>query len=360
MTAVDELNFFLFPHMTLSDNYLRNLSIFLPRLTLLEIVRQVSIPQCAQGKFAGWPVLNTDDLLYTRVGSCIQGYRDFAQVHGGRGGILGYLSRVFDDLDEPRYRIQEELRGKCPPDLDPGQKETMQAALFLEIARELDEKELEIVSSYVHLNEMEQEFRDIVGIDETESSEANLNPALSPETNGLIYMLPKRIASWFRMFSLRPAEGPTVFVACLPQVIEETLDMIRAGCERDEKKFSAATYSLGSIPGAGGLGRKQYQSLIEAPEMPELLSGCHSELEDFIKRAAAGENPAELQVRSRSIQSALEKLCGQCAIPAGDKVNMSLTLVENISLAEVSGFLGVSHGLEANTWPAILLSIEAG
>ncbi len=364
MVAVDELNYFLFPHMTISDNYLRDLSIFLPRLTLLEIVRQSSIPQWAQGKswaqgkFAGRPALSPDDPLFTRIGSCIRGYHDFAQVHGGQGGILGSLSRAFDDLDEPRYQIQEELRGKCPSDLDLGQKETMQAALFLEIARELDEKELEIVSSYIHLSEIEQEFRDIVGIDESESSEADLTPALAPDKNGLVYMLPKRIASWFRMFSLRPVEGPSVFVACLPQVIEETLEMIRAGCGRDGKKFSTATYSLGFIPGAGGLGLKQFQTIIEAPEMPELLSGCHRELEDFIKSAAGGENPAELQDRSRSVQSALEKLCGKCAMPAGDKVNLRLTLVENLSLAEVAGFLGVSRGFEANAWPPIFLSIE--
>jgi hypothetical protein len=360
MSAVDELNYFLFPHTMLSDNYLRDLCISLPRLTLLEIVRKAPVPEWAQGRVAGWPVLSPDDLLSTQISSCLQGYREFAQVHGGRGGILGYLSRVFDDLGESRYRIQEELRGKCPPDLNPGQKETMQAALFLEIARELDEKELEIVSGYVHLSEVEQEFRDILGIDESESGEADLTPSLAPDTSGLIYMLPKRIASWFRMFSLRPVEGLPVFVACLPQVIEETIEMIRAGCERDGEKFSAATYSLGFIPGAGDLGPKQYQTLIEAPEIPELLSSCHRELEDFIKSAAEGENPAELRGRSRSIQSALEKLCGECAVPAGDKVNLSLTLVENVFLTEISAFLGVPQGVEAKAWPPIFLSVEAG
>ena len=98
--------------------------------------------------------------------------------------------------------------------MDPAQKESVQAAIFLEIARELDEKELEIASSYAHLNAIEQEFHDILGIEDEESdrAETNLTPALAPDTNGLLYMLPRRIQSWFRMLSLKPPESMPVFV----------------------------------------------------------------------------------------------------------------------------------------------------
>ena len=359
VAGTETLSYFLFPHLTLSDNALRDLCIFLPRLNVLEIARQASIPQWAQERLSGWPVSPGDDLS-AGIDSCIKGYLNFAQVHGGPGGILGFLSRVFDETDEPRYSIQEELRGKRPKDMDPAQKKTTQAAVFLEIARELDEKELELESSYAHLNEIEQEFRDIVGIDDEDSSaQANLSPALAHDVNGLLFMLRTRISNWFRMFSLKPADGLPVFVACLPEVIEETLEMIRVECERGGKEFCAATYSLGSIPGAGGLGLKQFQTLIEAPGMPELLSGCHRELEDFIKRVAGRESQAELQCRSRSLQSALEKLCGKCNMPEGDKVSLGLTLVENVSFADVAGFLGVPGGFEAATWPPIFLSIAA-
>jgi hypothetical protein len=222
MTAVNELNYFLFPHMTLSEHDFRNLWIFLPRLSVLEIVRQPSIPQWAQERFSGWSALRGEELS-TRIGACIEGYRAFAQVHGGPGGMLGFLSRALDETDEPRYRIQEELRGSCPPELDPAQKEIFQAAVFLEIARELDEKELEIASSYTRLNAIEQQFRNILGIEDEESerAETNLTPALAPDTNGLLYMLPRRIRSWFRMLSLNPLERMPIFVGCFPEVIEE-------------------------------------------------------------------------------------------------------------------------------------------
>ena len=360
MTAANELNYFLFPHMTLSEQDFRRLWIFLPRLSVLEIARQVSIPQWAQERFSGWPVLHGEEFS-TRIGSCIEGYRTFGQVHGGPGGILGFLSRALDQVDEPRYRIQEKLRGNCPPDTDPAQKEIVQAAVFLEIARELDEKELEIASGYARLNAIEQEFRDILGIEDEESDrvDANLTPALAPDTNGLLYMLPRRIESWFRTFSLQPRESVPIFVACFPEVIEEAIETIRTGCERDGKKFSAATHSLGSIPGLDGLGSKQFRTLIEAPGMSDLLSSCHHGLEDFIMSAARGENPSELQAKGRLLQSAFQRFCRKCEAPECDHVSLKVTVVENVSIGDVPGFLGASPGFEAGAWTPVFLCIAA-
>ena len=251
---IGALNYFLCPHMILSDEDLKTLSIFLPRVNVMETIRRASIPQWAQDRFPGWSVLQ-GDYLVARIVSCLEGYRSFAQVHGGPGGILGFLNSVFEEIDEPRYRIQEELRGKSRRE-DMVQKEIIQAALFLEIARELDEKELEIESGYADLSAMEQEFRDIVGIDDdTESAEARLTPALTHDTNGFLYMLPKRIEGWFRLFSLQPVQGRPVFVACLPEVVGEALEMIRAGCEQSGKEFSTSEYLLGPIPGVGQLGQ---------------------------------------------------------------------------------------------------------
>jgi hypothetical protein len=360
MSAVNELNYFLFPHMTLSEQDFRRLWIFLPRLSVLEIAGPASIPEWAQDRFSGWPVLPSEELS-TRIGACIEGYRTFAQIHGGPGGILGFLSRAFDQVDEPRYRIQEKLRGSCPPDMNPAQKEIVQAAVFLEIARELDEKELEIASGYARLNAIEQEFRDILGIEDEELdlAETNLTPALAPDTNGLLYMLPRRIESWFRMLSLQPLEGMPIFVGCFPEVIEEAVEMVRTRCERDGKKFSAATYSLGSIPRLNGLGSKQFRTLIEAPGMPDLLSSCHHDLEDFIMSAARSENPDELKGKGRLLQSAFQRFCRKCDAPEGDQVSLNVTLVENVSPGDVPGFPGTPPGFEAGAWAPVFLCIAA-
>ena len=226
--------------------------------------------------------------------------------------------------------------------MGPAQKEIVQAAVFLEIARELDEKELEIASGYARLNAIEQEFRDILGIEDEESdrAETNLTPALAPDTNGLLYMLPRRIESWFRMFSLQPLESMPIFVGCFPEVIEEAIEMIRTGCERDGKEFSAATHLVGSIPRLDALGSKQFRTLIEAPGMSDILSACRHGLEDFIMSAALSESPSELQAKGRLLQSAFQRFCRKCEAPEGDQVSLKVTLVENASHGDVPGFLG--------------------
>ena len=215
MTGSETLTYFLFPHMTLSASDFRNLCIFLPRLNVLEIARQASIPEWAQERISRWPVLSGEELS-SRIVSCLEAYRAFAQVHGGPGGVLGFLNQALDEIDEPRYRIQEELRGKSrtenrgrtSPSPAPSiqalvlSPELFKAALFLEIARELDEKELEIESGYSRLNSMEQEFQEILGIEDEESerSETGLTPALAPDTNGLFICFRSESEAGFKCF----------------------------------------------------------------------------------------------------------------------------------------------------------------
>lgn len=356
MTETETLTYFLFPHTTLSAGDFRNLGIFLPRLSVLEIARPAAIPEWGRERISGWPVLGSEELA-SRIGSCLERYRTFARVHGGPGGMLGFLNQALEEIDEPRYRIQEELRGKCRPDADITSTlspELFRAALFLEMARELDEKELEIESGYTRLNAIEQEFREILGIedDEPERAETNLTPALAPDTNGLLYMLPKRIGSWFQMLALKPPENMPVFVACFPEVIEEVVEMVRSECERDGKNLSTVTHVLGSIPGTDAPGEEQFPSLIDG------LFSCRHNLEDFITRAAGGQDPAELESERRLLQSSFERLCQKCETPEGGKTNLVLTVVTNVSLSGVAGLPVLAASFEPR--PLVFLTVTAG
>lgn len=382
MTEIETLNYFLLPHMTLSEAYFRNLLTFLPRLNVLEIVRKALIPEWAPGRISGWPVRHDDDLL-SKVGASIEAHRAFAQVHGGPGGILGFLSGTFEEIDQNRFRIQEELRGKITPEMSSAQKGIFQAALFLEIACERDQKELEVESGYTRLSAMEQEFREILGIgdDEFEQAQANLTQALTPDVNGLLYMLSKRIESWFRIFSLSspsPPETVPIFVTCFPEVIEEVMEMVRTACERNERKFSEVSYKLGSVPGMDLPGSKQLGTVIETPvtfppgqgdpevpmhqtvrAVPELLSCCRRGLEDFIRSVAERKDVTLLEHKRSSLQNDFEKLRRECVDLGSDEVNLGLTVVENVSLADITGFPAASPEFEAGSWPLVFLSITA-
>ncbi|HYA42339.1 MAG TPA: hypothetical protein VEF34_13615 [Syntrophobacteraceae bacterium] len=382
MTKTQTLCYFLFPHMTLSSGDFQNLYILLPRLRVLEIARQAPIPEWAQQKVSGWPV-GMGEELSARIHASIEAFRTFAEVHGGPGGILGFLSQALDETEELRFRIQEELREKSRPDANPAptfspqstdqvrgklsvlSPDLFQAALFMEIARELDEKELEIGSGYDRLSALEQEFRDILGIEdeESEQAETNLTPALGPDTNGLLYMLPKRIESWFRMLSLSslsPLESMPVFVTCFPEVVEEVVEAVRTGCERNGKNFSAAAHLLGSIPRMDALESRQLRTLIEAPGMSEVLSSCHRDLEDFIRGAAGGEDSSRLEDKKRSLQGAFEKFCRKCEVSDTDNINFGLTVVKSVSFADVLGFSVASPAFAPWPWPPVFLSIAAG
>jgi hypothetical protein len=361
----DSPSYFLFPHLTLSENDFRNFHIFLPHLNVFEINRPVSIPEWLRERFHGWPVIREKNFL-AQVDSCLKSYHAFAEVHGGNGGTLAFLSQTRDDTSETRLHIQEELRGKCPSHWDDTHRETFQASVFLEIARELDEKELELESSYAQLNALESEFRGILGIagnEETDEAQATLSPPLISDRAGLLFMLPTRIESWFQLFSVQPVDGTPVFVASHPEVISETLEIIRTGCARTAKKFSSARISLGSFPKLDQLGRKQFQSLIEAPGTPALFAAYWHDLDNFLTEAARAKNTDELESKSEPLKHHLDKFCRNCDLTDPDRVNLSLFFPENLSLADVLEFSGIANrqtasNLQASNLSAVFLCID--
>ena len=353
MTDTDSLDYFLFPHMALSSNSLKNLCVFLPGLNILEIIGRASIPEWAKDRVYGYAVLSEGE-LFSRVRACLEGYRNFAKVHGGPGGILGFLRQALDEIDEPRYRIQEELRGKCPSGKEAEEKEIVQASIFLEMARELDEKDFELEAGYDRVSAIEQEFRDILGIEDEESEmvETNLSSPFAPDENGLLYMLARRIESWFRIFSLRPVVSMPVFVAGLPEVADEALDIVRIGCERSGKGFSTAAYALGPVPWPG--------LLPDAPGVLEAVSSCRRGLDEFIRSAARGEGPEKLEGRRGALQNAFEELCSKCGAPEDARATLRLTVVEKVFLTAIPGLPALSLCGDAESFPPVFLSLERG
>lgn len=360
----DTLTYFLFPHIGLSEKDFLNFSIFLPRLHLLEITRPAAVPDWGRERFPGLPSVQEKDLL-DRIRSCLDGYRAFAREHGGAGGILGFLGLAPDETGETRFRIQEDIRGKCPPGLDPAHTAMFQAAVFLEIARELDEKEYELEASFTQVDMLEKEFRGILGItagEDDAEAEDTLSPSLIPDTSGQHFMLPRRIRSWFRLFGGCSVASPPVFVANHPEVVDETIDLVRAGHERTGKNFLPLRFSLGAFPRLEPLGQKQFRSLTEAPDVPELLDSYRRELETFLREAATAENLRELEPKSESLRHRLDTICRKCDIPRADQVRLGLVFSKDLSLGALMESLGLSRpapgGFDAGNWPACFLSIE--
>lgn len=344
----DTFDYFLFPHTTLSSNALENLCAFLPGLNILEITSRASIPERAKDRICVHPVISNPELI-SRIRATIVNYSDFAKVHGGPGGILGFLSHGFGETDEPRYRIQEALRGKVPTEKDAEENQIVQAALFLEMARELDEKELEIEAGFDRMNEIEQEFRNILGIEEEEALQvgADLSSPLVPDESSLLYMLKRRIENWFHMLSSGPAIKKPVFVTVFPEVVLEALDIVRTGCEKSGQDFSPIAYTLGPVPWAG--------RLLDAHEILESVSACGVGLGDFIKSAAGSEDAEKTENKRRLLQSAFEELCKKCGAAQDEKATLKVTVVRNVSAAAIPGLPQPGFDGEGS-WPPVFLA----
>lgn len=340
----DTLDYLLFPHITLSERGFRSLSLFLPGLQLFEILQPASVPEWARDKISSRPALGDEEML-SHIKSCVQGYRDFARIHDAGSGTMGFLSRVMEESLEPRYRIQEELRGKCPPDFYMSNKELLQACVFLEISRELDERELELESGYAQVDALEKEFRGILGIsDEDETEEAGFSPPLAPDTTGLLFMLPRRIESWFRILSFQKADITPVFVGCHSEVTEQTMEFIREGCVRAGRELSAAGFSLGSLPRFDGLGRQQFRSIIDAPETRDLLTSYRRDLDSLLRQCAQGGSPEAIETGADILHRRLETICRNCDATGKDMVELRLTIAENVSVADILQFMGIEAG----------------
>lgn len=210
------------------------------------------------------------------------------------------------------------------------------------------------------LNAMEQEFRDILGIeDESDSAEARITPALVPDKTGLLYMLSNRVESWFRMFSLSPIDriaGMPVFVTCFQEVVDEVIEMGRAACQRSGKDFSVDAHPLVSIP---AFGDGQAQAFFEEPPESKLLTACRREFGELIRIASEGIDTG-FEGRRCSLQGGFEKLCQEFQACEGHKTNISLTVLKGGTLANVLDFSGTELAGEITARPFVLLSVTAG
>ncbi len=122
--------------------------------------------------------------------------------------------------------------------MDDSEKALLEAAIFLEMARDLEEKEIELEAGFNQISSLEGAFREVLGIsDEEELADAieTLSPPLRSEKAYLSFMLPKRIESWLRLFSNNLPEACPTLVTTSEQVLEELFEPVRVACERTGK-----------------------------------------------------------------------------------------------------------------------------
>jgi hypothetical protein len=273
--ALDPTRYFLFPYTVLSERDYRHLAILLPQLSVLQVIRPPAVPGWLGEQVAGWPVITEKNHLET-IKVCLKGYQEFARLHG-ENSVLASLSldQISRDFAESRFRIQTELKKNDSGNPDPSKLSLLEAAIFLEMARDLDEKEIELETGLARIDTLEGEFREILGIsDEEEFADTieTLNPPLTSEKAYLSFMLPKRIESWFRLLSNRTPKGCPALVTTAEPALQELLDLFRGEFDRAGKTLEPACLALGSMPSLADFAIEDFLSLLSDPEASRLLA----------------------------------------------------------------------------------------
>jgi hypothetical protein len=305
--TVRQLRYFLFPHTVLPGGEGRHLAILLPNLSLIQVLQTPFIPEWAADRFQAYPTLSPGKLL-DRARDCYKGYQEMAGLHG-EGVDLAALSCDWVDTKESRTHIQGTLRGREALNGEHKDRFLLEAAVFIEMARELDQQEIELETSYDRLSSLEEEFKQIIGIgpeDELEEAVQALSRPLRPEKSGLFYMLSKRITFWLRLLALRMPERSPAFVCIGSEIVEELLDPLRTERGHTGKPLNVQRHSLAVIPSLERLKIDDFRNLFSNLHDKNMLAPYWQSLEDFQKEPGAARFHEELEQRVDLLRKAIE------------------------------------------------------
>ncbi|WP_448382596.1 hypothetical protein [Desulfosoma sp.] len=307
----------LFPHSVLPDAGARCLFSVWSPLECLRAVEPASIPEWAEPRCAQH-VLEQSEKFWDRVRAVLQGYRELGS-RVGEDGLMAVLSRdwALDAGPESRGHIQSILKGISPetPQLD--EWLLTEAAVFLELGRELDIRELELSKNLEHVGRLEENLLKALGADEEDTAELQkaletTNPPLSPDWGHFGYLLRQRIGYWFRMCRrTRVPHGRVVLVALGRDVVDEALDPVQTERERRREPWDRGEMLLLTCPRTDLLSPEDLTRWLDAVENLEARGPFQKSLEAFMEEPSRDVFRKDLVERARDVEEALQTLWSQ-------------------------------------------------
>ena len=321
------IQYVLFPYTILSERESRHLSVLLPCLSVLQVIRPPAVPNRLREQVTGWPVVTEPEQIEA-IKRCLKGYQQFAAVHG-ENSVLASLSldQISRDFAETRFRIQTQLKKNDADESENWETLLLEAAIFLELARDLDEKEAEQEASLTHIDNLEGKFREILGIsDEEDRDDAaeTLSPPLRAEQSYLSFMLPKRIESWLRLFFNRMPEACPILVTTAEQVLEELFEPVRAEYERTGRTFEPSRIVLGSFPALDDLPPEDFLSLLGNPEASGLVASYWRCLESVLLSPHDLSATEQMSQAADTLQDYLHHYRKEAGRPEGAEIQMEV------------------------------------
>jgi hypothetical protein len=332
--SLDTMEFMLFPYTVVPEKDYRQLSLVLPGLSVLQVTRPPVAPDWLLQMVTAWPAITEQQQIET-IGLCLKGYREFAAVHGD-DSVLASLSldQISRDFVESRFRIQTELNKNKATELGDAAISLLEAAIFLEMARDLDEKEMEVEAGLARMDSLEGEFREILGISEDEVLEdtmETLSPPLRAERTSLSFMLPKRIQSWFRLlFNHMPAACPVLVTTSEP-ALAELFEHLLGPDGRGGKLSEPTRMALGSIPTVDDLAVEDFLSLLSDPEASGILASYWQGLQSVLHAPGVPSGPEALSQSIDTLQDYLRHFRGELGLSSNRVVSIELVFADKLA-----------------------------
>lgn len=300
------LRYFLFPQTVLSEKDFRFFSYLFPELHLLQILRPPAVPEWGTRQFSGWPAI-TDHELLDAIRGTLEAFREFAALHGEGSGLASISHEyIAAEYSESRFQIGADLRKKHPATSEVPLEVPMEASLFLEMARDLDEREMEMETGIAQVDRLESEFREILGIaseEELEDVVETVTPPLVAESD-ISYGLPKRMAFWLRLLHYsKSVGGSPVLVVNSSEVIEEALESLSRWLSLQGKELHPERHVLCRVP------VPLVQRLRNGP--PVESAGPPLMARDGIVRLLPGRSETPADPLHQSHMDAAEKACAE-------------------------------------------------
>jgi hypothetical protein len=340
----------LFPYLTLSDRDLRHLALLTPGTGLLQVLGPPALPAWAAPHFGALPAglsLEEKEQITRALGS----YREFAAVHQDHCLTASFSAETLSrESSESRFDIQTQLRGKGDQDPDPETRKLLEAAVFLEMARELDQREIDLESDLAQAAHLETEFREILGIGDEDSQDdamETLTPPLTASRAHLSFMLPRRMTSWLRLSGRTlPAGRLPTLVTVSQEVIDEIVERVEASHRQRASKPALIQVPLASIPCLPRLSSDEYSSGLSTIVQTEEMRSFRNELLSLLSDPGNADRQKSTILHAENLRAIVESSFGPAAIECST-LQLTLTWFDGLSLADLQRAIDPGVGAAA-------------
>jgi len=330
--------YLLFPHTVLRETDVRHLSILLPNLSVLQVLRPQILPEWLQGRFSTLPTITEHERI-AEANLALRGYREFAEIHGENATLASMsYDQIAEDNRESRFFIQKELGEREAQAPEKRKDLLLESAVFMELARDLDEKGMELEVGYSKIGNLEAEFREILGITSEEEileAEGTLSPPLAHESSHLYFMLNRRMSGWLRLLSAQPLTRTPVLVAIGPEVLSIALEAIKNDRERNGRPPEEIHFTLPSITSLKNLNGNSFLELTNKLSGTNTLNSYWQELDRFLSAPNDAQLRTKLEENVTGLAEAISSFRKQYSNEPSETAGLSITYLPGSSLNDV-------------------------